>query len=102
MEVSAGDNGALGPKLLSSFVEMDEDAFYILDRRHFYYYHWSNYGEWFSDNDIQENMYVIHWWAYAAKGMEHIITPGYIRESTSIYARAYRQAVCHNDRNVWR
>lgn len=88
-EVSAADNGALGPKLITTYLEEESNTCAVVARSAFYHYKWDEQEKIFEDNELRDDMYIIHWWSFRQDRRAEI-TREYIANSNSLYAKAVR------------
>ena len=71
---------------------INKDNCNILHKEYFYYYDWMESEKWFRYNKIEDTMYIIHWWS-AANNYRNKITPDYINQSHSLYAKVVKEVL---------
>jgi len=87
-------HGETGPSTVTKFLRRTHERNTLLQRNVLYPFEWQEWEQIFHEGDIP-NSSVLHWWAQASHASSHrlarrLVTPEYIKESDSVYAKAVR------------
>jgi mannosyltransferase OCH1-like enzyme len=94
INVAWGDTGPviLSKYMMSNMYEKLGDVD-IIDKNSFYKYDWTQWQEWFKDNELTDDMYGMHLWAYLSGSFLDAIDDNYVMNNDNLYTREVRKII---------
>jgi hypothetical protein len=82
-----------GPVLLTNLA-LSDMKINVIDPYYCDFYPWQLWQKWFDDNvDLDERIYIIHWWGKNARPTVQSLTSEYLINSSSFFAQAVRKSL---------
>jgi hypothetical protein len=60
------------------------------EKQTLYKYDWTQWREWFNDNELTDNMYGMHLWAYLSSSFLDTIDDNYVMNNNNLYTKCVR------------
>lgn len=93
LETTEMDKLSLGPRLVNDLLTNRPQDFRRIDKKAFHYYSWNDWIKWFRHGPVYPEIYVLHWFnSWSGDYVKRTVTPEFIKNSGSIFARCVRFA----------